>query len=82
MRSGSTKHESNRRNVRVHIATLTLEVAAMWAVLTRLEGRKNQLASKLKLYNAELCSFPRQYQRLQGDRAGGYGRHLAARISG
>ncbi|GAB4440608.1 MAG: serine protein kinase [Chloroflexi bacterium OHK40] len=46
----------NRRRVRVHIAPHTLEVAAMWAVLTRLEDPKKPnltLLQKLKLYNGK-----------------------------
>jgi serine protein kinase len=46
----------NRRKVRVHIAPHTLEVAAMWAVLTRLEDPKKvslTLLQKLKLYNGK-----------------------------
>lgn len=44
----------NSRKVRVHIAPHTLEVAAMWGVLTRLEEPKKAnltLLQKLKLYN-------------------------------
>jgi serine protein kinase len=46
----------NRRKVRVHIAPHTLEVAAMWAVLTRLEEPKKAsltLLQKLKLYDGK-----------------------------
>ncbi len=46
----------NRKRVRVHIAPHTLEVAAMWAVLTRLEDPKKpnlNLLQKLKLYNGK-----------------------------
>jgi serine protein kinase len=46
----------NRKRVRVHIAPHTLEVAAMWAVLTRLEDPKKPnltLLQKLKLYNGK-----------------------------
>jgi serine protein kinase len=46
----------NRKKVRVHIAPHTLEVAAMWAVLTRLEDPKKPnltLLQKLKLYNGK-----------------------------
>jgi serine protein kinase len=48
------ERDFNRRKVRVHIAPHTLEVAAMWAVLTRLEEPKKAsltLLQKLKLYN-------------------------------
>jgi len=50
------ERDFNRRNVRVHIAPHTLEVAAMWAVLTRLEEPKKAnltLLQKLKLYNGK-----------------------------
>jgi serine protein kinase len=46
----------NRKRVRVHIAPHTLEVAAMWAVLTRLEEPKKPnltLLQKLKLYDGK-----------------------------
>jgi serine protein kinase len=46
----------NRKKVRVHIAPHTLEVAAMWAVLTRLEDPKKPnltMLQKLKLYNGK-----------------------------
>jgi serine protein kinase len=46
----------NKKKVRVHIAPHTLEVAAMWAVLTRLEDPKKPnltLLQKLKLYNGK-----------------------------
>ncbi|MCB9847561.1 MAG: serine protein kinase [Phycisphaeraceae bacterium] len=45
-----------RRVTNVHIAPHTLEVAAMWAVLTRLEEPKKQgltLLQKMKLYNGK-----------------------------
>jgi serine protein kinase len=48
------ERDFNRKNVNVHIAPHTLEVAAMWAVLTRLEEPKKPnltLLQKLKLYN-------------------------------
>jgi serine protein kinase len=48
------ERDFNRRRVRAHIAPHTLEVAAMWAVLTRLEEPKKPnltLLQKLKLYN-------------------------------
>ena len=48
------ERDFNRRKVKVHIAPHTLEVAAMWAVLTRLEEPKKPnltLLQKLKLYN-------------------------------
>jgi serine protein kinase len=50
------ERDFNRRKVRVHIAPHTLEVAAMWAVLTRLEEPKKAnltLLQKLKLYNGK-----------------------------
>jgi serine protein kinase len=50
------ERDFNRRKVRVHIAPHTLEVAAMWAVLTRLEEPKKPnltLLQKLKLYNGK-----------------------------
>jgi len=46
----------NPRRVRKHIAPHTLEVAAMWAILTRLEEPKHHgltLMQKLKLYNGK-----------------------------
>jgi serine protein kinase len=46
----------NPHNVRVHIAPHTIEMAAMWAVLTRLEEPKRAnltLLQKLKLYNGK-----------------------------
>ena len=46
----------NANNVRVHIAPHTIEMAAMWAVLTRLEEPKRAnltLLQKLKLYNGK-----------------------------
>lgn len=46
----------NTRRVRKHIAPHTLETAAMWAVLTRLEQPNNAgltLLQKLKLYNGK-----------------------------
>jgi serine protein kinase len=48
------ERDFNSRKVRVHIAPHTLEVAAMWGVLTRLEEPKKAnltLLQKLKLYN-------------------------------
>ncbi len=48
------ERDFNRRKVKVHIAPHTLEVAAMWAVLTRLEEPKKpnlNLLQKMKLYN-------------------------------
>lgn len=48
------KKDYNRRRVKKHIAPHTLEMAAMWAVLTRLEEPKKHnltLVQKLKLYN-------------------------------
>jgi serine protein kinase len=50
------ERDFNRRKVRVHIAPHTLEVAAMWAVLTRLEEPKKAsltLLQKMKLYNGK-----------------------------
>jgi serine protein kinase len=46
----------NRKKVRVHIAPHTIEMAAMWAVLTRLEEPKKAnltLLQKMKLYNGK-----------------------------
>ena len=46
----------NERKVRAHIAPHTIEVAAMWAILTRLEDPKRHnltLLQKLKLYNGK-----------------------------
>src|SRR5437773_1856178 len=46
----------NKKKVRVHIAPHTLEVPAMWAVLTRLEEPKKgslTLLQKLKLYDGK-----------------------------
>lgn len=48
------ERDFNRKKVKVHIAPHTLEVAAMWAVLTRLEEPKKAnltLLQKMKLYN-------------------------------
>lgn len=48
------ERDFNNRKVRVHIAPHTLEMAAMWAVLTRLEEPKKAnltLLQKMKLYN-------------------------------
>jgi serine protein kinase len=48
------RRDFNRRRVRKHIAPHTLEMAAMWAVLTRLEDPKKpnlSLLQKLKLYD-------------------------------
>jgi serine protein kinase len=48
------ERDFNRKRVKVHIAPHTLEIAAMWAVLTRLEEPKKPnltLLQKLKLYN-------------------------------
>ena len=50
------KKDFNRRRVSLHIAPHTLEMAAMWAVLTRLEEPKKHnltLEQKLKLYNGK-----------------------------
>lgn len=50
------QRDFNRKKVRVHIAPHTLDVAAMWAVLTRLEDPKKPnltLLQKLKLYNGK-----------------------------
>jgi serine protein kinase len=48
------ERDFNRKRVKVHIAPHTLEIAAMWAVLTRLEEPKKPnltVMQKLKLYN-------------------------------
>lgn len=50
------ERDFNRKKVRVHIAPHTLEMAAMWAVLTRLEEPKKPnltLLQKMKLYNGK-----------------------------
>jgi serine protein kinase len=50
------QRDFNRRRVRIHIAPHTLEMAAMWAVLTRLEEPKKAnltLLQKMKLYNGK-----------------------------
>lgn len=50
------ERDFNAKKVRVHIAPHTLEMAAMWAVLTRLEEPKKAnltLLQKLKLYNGQ-----------------------------
>ena len=50
------ERDFNRKRVKVHIAPHTLEVAAMWAVLTRLEPPKKPnltLLQKMKLYNGK-----------------------------
>src|SRR6059036_668318 len=50
------ERDFNRRKVRVHIAPHALEMAAMWAVLTRLEEPKKPNLTrlqKLKLYNGK-----------------------------
>ena len=50
------ERDFNNRNVRIHIAPHTLEMAAMWAVLTRLEEPKKAnltLLQKLKLYDGK-----------------------------
>lgn len=50
------ERDFNKHKVRVHIAPHTLEMAAMWAVLTRLEEPKRAnltLLQKLKLYNGK-----------------------------
>ena len=78
------ERDFNRRKVRVHIAPHTLEVAAMWAVLTRLEEPKKAnltLLQKLKLYNGKtLPGFTEDnIKELRKETAArGHGRHLAA----
>ena len=50
------QRDFNRKRVRVHISPHTLEVAAMWAVLTRLEEPKKAnltMLQKLKLYDGK-----------------------------
>ncbi len=50
------ERDFNRKRVRVHIAPHTLEVAAMWAVLTRMEEPKKgnlTIMQKMKLYNGK-----------------------------
>jgi len=51
------KDFNDAKTQRVHIAPHTLEIAAMWAVLTRLEEPKKHamnILQKLKLYNGKL----------------------------
>ena len=51
-----TKDYNSKRVLGKHIAPHTLEIAAMWAILTRLEEPKNAgltLLQKLKLYNGK-----------------------------
>ncbi|MEW5956987.1 MAG: serine protein kinase [Chloroflexota bacterium] len=50
------ERDFNHKKVKVHIAPHTLEIAAMWAVLTRLEEPKKAnltLLQKLKLYDGK-----------------------------
>jgi serine protein kinase len=50
------ERDFNKKNVRIHISPHTLEMAAMWAVLTRLEEPKKAnltLLQKLKLYDGK-----------------------------
>ena len=50
------RKEFNRRKVKAHIAPHTLEIAALWAVLTRLEAPLNQkltVLQKAKLYDGK-----------------------------
>ena len=71
-----------------HIAPHTLEVAAMWAVLTRLEEpKKHQLSllQKMKLYDGKNAARLHAGQRqgaAQGDQPRGPRRHLAALRAG
>jgi serine protein kinase len=65
-----------------HIAPHTIEMAAMWAILTRLEEPKKanlSLLQKLKLYNGKtLPGSPRQHQASCAKKpARGHGGHLA-----
>jgi serine protein kinase len=51
------ERDFNRRSVKKHIAPHTIEVASMWAVLTRLEDPKRAeltLLQKLKLYSGKI----------------------------
>lgn len=51
------ERDFNAKKVRAHIAPHTLEMAAMWAVLTRLEAPKKAsltLMQKLKLYDGKI----------------------------
>jgi serine protein kinase len=51
------ERDFNRKKVQLHIAPHTLEMAAMWAVLTRLEEPKKAnltLLQKLKLYDGKM----------------------------
>ncbi len=67
-----------------HIAPHTLEMAAMWAVLTRLEEPKKHnltLVQKMKLYDGKTPARVHRGQRqgaAQGGQPRGHGRHLAA----
>src|SRR5882757_1069374 len=50
------QRDFNRKNVKKHIAPHTIEIAAMWAVLTRLEEPKKaslSLLQKMKLYSGK-----------------------------
>jgi len=50
------EQDYNKRKVRQHIAPHTIEIAALWAILTRLEDDKDgklDLVKKAKLYNGE-----------------------------
>ncbi len=61
-----------------HIAPHTIEMAAMWAILTRLEEPKNAnltLLQKLKLYNGKTLPGFHRRQREGAARAGGQRRH-------
>jgi serine protein kinase len=84
-RSRSTTKDYNRRSRRgKHIAPHTLEIAAMWAVLTRLEEPKKHNLSplqKLKLYDGKtLPGFTQDnVKELRKEaNARGHGGHLAA----
>jgi serine protein kinase len=74
------ERDFNRKKVRVHIAPHTLEVAAMWAVLTRLEDpKKPNLTSTAEAQALQRQDAPRlhrgQYQGVaQRGHARGHGR--------
>jgi len=53
------ERDFNKNRIKKHIAPHTIEIAAMWAVLTRLEQPKKAnltLLQKLKLYNGQTIS--------------------------
>ncbi len=82
------KDYNSRRVAGKHIAPHTIEMAAMWAVLTRLEEPKNAqltLMQKLKLYNGKtLPGFTEENIKELRDEAGErrHDRHLPALRAG